>query len=100
MSFTMTVRVVDALSPPESVTVYVRVVVPSIEVSTVPVATITEVRSPSSLSVEVAPGSVKTDPCVTTSGLSPTKVITGGVFAGGGGVVQLLFWLKYTTWSL
>ena len=56
---TTTVRVVVAVSPPESVTEYESVVVPRAEVFTVPVLTMCDVKSPSSASVAVAPGSVK-----------------------------------------
>jgi len=48
-------------------------------VSTVPVATIADVRSPAITSVAAAPGSVKADPPSTVRGLAPSSVITGGV---------------------
>ena len=53
---------------------------PAVKVSTVPVATILEVRSPSSKSVEVAPRSVKIFPIVILRGSAPKRVITGAWF--------------------
>ena len=46
---------------------------------TVDVLVIEEVRSPSTLSVAVAPGSVKVSPTVSSIIVEPVKVITGAV---------------------
>ena len=51
---------------------------PATEVSTVPELVIEEVRSPSTASVAVAPGSVKVSPTVSSITDEPVKVITGG----------------------
>ena len=51
--------------------------------STVPELVIEEVRSPSTLSVAVAPGSVKVSPTDSSITIEPIKVITGAVVSGG-----------------
>ena len=53
--------------------------VPAVDVSTEPEVVIEEVRSPSTLSVAVAPGSVKVSPTVRLIVEEPVKVITGAV---------------------
>ncbi len=57
-AITFTVRVVDALFPAASLTLYVTVYVPGVFVFTVPDVTILDVKSPSILSVAVAPSSL------------------------------------------
>ncbi len=59
--------------------------------STVPDVLILEVKSPSSLSAAVAPGSVKVSPTVKFIGLAPTIVIVGGVLAGGVAAFTITF---------
>ena len=53
--------------------------VPAVAVSTEPEVVIEEVRSPSTLSVAVAPGSVKVSPTVRLMVEEPVNVITGAV---------------------
>ena len=58
--------------------------VPAVDVSTVPEVVIDEVRSPSTSSVAVAPGSVKVSPTVRLMVEEPVSVITGGIVSAVG----------------
>ena len=75
---TTTVLVIEEELPAASETEYSIVYVPSVAVSTVPEDVIEEVKSPSTLSEAVAPGSVKVSPTSKLIVEEPTSEITGG----------------------
>ena len=78
VSSTCTVLVTCVASLPEvSATLYLTEYTPTIAVFTVDTVTILEVKSPSELSVAVAPASVYSDPTSTVTVASPSIVITG-----------------------
>ena len=68
-----------AALPASSVTLYLRVYSPTTVVFTEPVTTILSVRSPSTASVALAPGSVKLSPTSRLMEASPLSVITGAI---------------------
>jgi hypothetical protein len=76
VSVTLIVLVAVAVLPDVSVAVYVRIYVPLL-VKTVPV--MVTVTDGSHVSVADAPGSTYPEPHSTVIGLTPFKVITGGV---------------------
>src|SRR5690606_18424048 len=76
-STTFTVRSTVVSFPTLSLTVYVTVYVPILLVSTSPEISILSVKSPSTLSLAVAPGSSYGSPCSTIIGLSPFNVMIG-----------------------
>ena len=78
-ALTITVIVNVVVLPAASSTEYVKVYVPTEEVSTAPEDVIEEVRSPSTSSVAVAPGSVKVSPTVRLMLEEPIMVIAGAV---------------------
>ena len=79
VSTTFTTRCTIVVLPDESVTLYWILYVPRIEELTEPVTEILEVKSPSSTSEEVAPSSVYVAPYCNVRGLSPCRLIDGGV---------------------
>ena len=63
--------------------------VPGVFMSNRPVTTICEVRFPSSASLAIAPGSTYVAPVFILYGFAPFKVMTGGVFTGGGLFIEI-----------
>ena len=79
-SITSTLRVIDEVAPYLSVAVYVRVYVPGgVLVLTEPL--VLTLRTPSSVSLAVAPGSINVSPWLIWKGLAPLRVIVGNLFS-------------------
>lgn len=72
---TVTVRVVWAVAPLLSVTLYERTYVPAVFVSTVPATVMLLVRSVPSAALAIAPGSTQLAPCASCTLASPFSVI-------------------------
>src|SRR5699024_10924627 len=84
-STTMTVLVTVASFPAASVTVYTTSYSPGSSVFTSPDISISSVKSPSTSSSAVAPGSTYSSPTSNSIGLSPFRVISGGVVSSSAG---------------
>ena len=87
---TTTVLFTEAVLPAASETLYDIVNVPVLDVLIAPEVVIEEVKSPSTSSVAVAPGSVQFVPTATLIIDAPVNVIDGGVVSSGEFTITVL----------